>query len=334
MKLAINGFGRIGRLVLRAIFENHKEKNLEVVAINDLTSIDTSIHLLKHDSVHGRFENEIEKISENKILIGEKIINYFSEKNPRNLPWKDLDIDIVLECTGIFKTKEACSLHLEAGAKKVLLSCPGNDLDKTIIYGINDEILDKENDKIISCGSCTTNCLAPIVKLLHSEFGIVKGFASTIHSYTGDQKIIDTSHKDLRRARAAAINIIPTTTGAAKAIEKIFPELKGKLSGVAYRVPTPNVSLLECNFILQKNTSAEELKKKIVEWADSRLKPNVLGYTNENFVSSDFNHSQYSSLIDLPLLKVIDDNFVNIVSWYDNEWGFSNRMVNNASLMF
>lgn len=334
MRLAVNGFGRIGRLVLRAIFENHKEKNLEVVAINDLQEIDTSVHLFKYDSIHGYFGKEVKKISEDQISIAEKNLSYFSKKNPKDLPWKDLDVDLVLECTGIFKTKEDCSLHLEAGAKKVLLSCPGNNLDKTIIYGVNDEILNKENDKIISCGSCTTNCLAPIVKVLNSEFGIVKGFASTIHSYTGDQNIIDRSHKDLRRARAAAVNIIPTTTGAAKAIEKIFPELKGKLSGVAYRIPTPNVSLLECNFVLQKNTTLDDLKNIIIRWSDSGFKPNILGYTNENLVSSDFNHSPYSSMIDLSLLKVIDDNFVNIVSWYDNEWGFSNRMVDNASLMF
>lgn len=334
MRLAINGFGRIGRLILRAIFENHKEKDLEVVAINDLQNIDASIHLLKYDSVHGCFGKEVRKISETQISINEKKINYFSEKNPKDLPWEELDIDLVMECTGIFKTKEACSLHLEAGANKVLLSCPGNDLDRTIIYGVNDEILDKENDKIISCGSCTTNCLAPIVKVLNSEFGIIQGFASTIHSYTGDQNIIDRAHKDLRRARAAAVNIIPTSTGAAKAIEKIFPELKGKLSGVAYRVPTPNVSLLECNFVLQKNITLDELKKTIIEWTDSKFKSNILGYTNEKLVSSDFNHLPFSSLIDLSLLKVIDDNFVNIVSWYDNEWGFSNRMIDNASIMF
>lgn len=334
MRLAINGFGRIGRLILRAVFENYQEKNLEVVAINDLQNIDTSIHLLKYDSVHGCFGKEIKKVSANKISINEKTVNYFSEKNPKNLPWKDLDIDLVMECTGIFKTKETCSSHLEAGAKKVLLSCPGSDLDKTIIYGVNDEILDKKNDKIISNGSCTTNCLAPIIKILNTEFGIIKGFASTIHSYTGDQSIIDRVHKDLRRARAAAVNIIPTTTGAAKAIEKIFPDLKGKLSGIAYRVPTPNVSLLECNFVLQKSTSLDELKKTIIKWADSKFRPNVLGYTNENLVSSDFTHSSYSSMVDLPLLKVIDGNFVNIVSWYDNEWGFSNRMIDNAGCLF
>lgn len=334
MRLAINGFGRIGRLILRAIFENHQEKNLEIVAINDLQSIDTSIHLLKYDSVHGFFGKEVKKISENKISINQKDTNYFSEKNPKNLPWQDLDIDLVMECTGIFKTKKDCSLHLEAGAKKVLLSCPGNDLDKMIIYGVNDEILDKKNDQIVSCGSCTTNCLAPIVKVLNSEFGIVKGFASTIHSYTCDQNIIDRDHKDLRRARAAAVNIIPTTTGASKAVGKIFPELRGKLSGVAYRVPTPNVSLLECNFVLQKSTTLDDLKKTIIQWSDSKFKPDVLGYTNKSLVSSDFNHSPYSSMVDLSLLKVVDDNFVNVVSWYDNEWGFSNRMVDNASLMF
>ena len=334
MRLAINGFGRIGRSVLRAIFENHKEDSLEIVAINDLQNIDASIHLLKHDSVHGYFGRKVEKISENQISIDKKIVSYYSEKNPKDLPWKDLNVDLVMECTGIFKTKESCSRHLEAGAKKVLLSCPGSDLEKTIIYGVNDEILDKESNKIISCGSCTTNCLAPIVKVLDSEFGIIRGFTSTIHSYTGDQNIIDRAHKDLRRARAAAVNIIPTTTGAAKAIERIFPKLKGKLSGIAYRVPTPNVSLLECNFVLQKSTSIDELKETIIKWSDSKFKPNVLGYTDDNLVSSDFNHSPYSSMIDLSLLKVIDGNFISIVSWYDNEWGFSNRMVDNASVLF
>lgn len=334
MRVAINGFGRIGRLVLRAIFETNRENNLEIVAINDLENIDTSIHLLRYDSIHGCFQKEVKKISENEISIGNQRVNFYSEKSPQNLPWKDLDIDLVMECTGVFKTKEACSLHLKAGAKKVLLSCPGKDLEKIVIFGVNDEILNKENDDIISAGSCTTNCLAPIVKILDSEFGIEKGFASTIHSYTGDQSLVDKDHRDLRRARAAAVNIIPTTTGAAKSIEKIFPNLKGKLLGAAYRVPTPNVSLVDCNFVLKKNTTEEKLRKIIIEWADLRFKKNVLGYTKENLVSSDFNHSPYSSVVDLSLVKVIDGNFVNIVSWYDNEWGFSNRMIDNACLMF
>ncbi len=334
MKLAINGFGRIGRLVLRAIFENKRENDLEIVAVNDLEDIDTSIHLLKYDSVHGSFNEDIRKVSENKILIGAREVNYYSEKNPLNLPWRNLDVDLVMECTGVFKTKEDCSLHLNAGAKKVLLSCPGKDLEKIVIFGVNDEILNKENDKVISCGSCTTNCLAPIVKILDSEFGIDKGFASTIHSYTGDQSLVDRDHRDLRRARAAAVNIIPTTTGAAKSIEKIFPNLRGKLQGAAYRVPTPNVSLVDCNFVLKKNTTSEELKEIIVKWADFKFKKNVLGYTGEDLVSSDFNHSPYSSVIDFSLIKVIDRNFVNVVSWYDNEWGFSNRMIDNAYLMF
>lgn len=333
MRVAINGFGRIGRLVLRAIFENNKENDLEVVAINDLENIDTSIHLLKYDSVHGSFNKVIKKISEDKIRIENQEVNYCSEKNPQNLPWKNLDVDLIMECTGVFKTEEACSLHLRAGAKKVLLSCPGKDLEKIVIFGVNDDILDKE-DKIVSSGSCTTNCLAPIVKILDSEFGIDKGFASTIHSYTGDQSIVDKGHRDLRRARAAAVNIIPTTTGAAKSIEKIFPKLKGKLLGAAYRIPTPNVSLVDCNFSLKKNTTQEQLKEVIIKWANFKFKPNVLGYTHESLVSSDFNHSPYSSIVDLSLVKVIDGNFVNIVSWYDNEWGFSNRMIDNACLMF
>lgn len=333
MRLAINGFGRIGRLALRAVFEKNKNTELEVVAINDLQDIDTSIHLLKHDTVHGRFNGKIEKISNNEFLINGMKVHYCSERNPKDLPWKDLNVDLVMECTGIFKTKETCSAHLEAGAKKVLLSCPGNDIETIVIYGINDEILTNNSNKIVSCGSCTTNCLAPVVKLIHSELKIIKGFASTIHAYTGDQNIVDRAHKDLRRARAAATNIIPTTTGAAKAIEKIFPELQGKLSGVAYRVPTPNVSLVECNFVVDKSISTESLKDIIINWADHKFKPDVLGYTNEQLVSTDFNHSKFSSIIDLSLIKVIDGNFINIVSWYDNEWGFSNRMVDNALLM-
>ncbi len=334
MRVAINGFGRIGRLVLRAIFESSRENDLKVIAVNDLENVDTSIHLLRYDSVHGCFQKDVKKISENKISIGNQEVNYFAEKNPQNLPWKNLDIDLVMECTGVFKTNEACSLHLKAGAKKVLLSCPGKDLEKIVIFGVNDDILNKQEDKIVSSGSCTTNCLAPIVKILDSKFGIEKGFASTIHSYTGDQSLVDKDHRDLRRARAAAVNIIPTTTGAAKSIEKIFPNLKGKLMGAAYRVPTPNVSLVDCNFVLKKNTTQEELEKVIVEWSDCKFKQNVLGYARENLVSSDFNHSPYSSVVDLSLVKVIDDNFVNIVSWYDNEWGFSNRMIDNACLMF
>ncbi|MBO7537154.1 MAG: type I glyceraldehyde-3-phosphate dehydrogenase [Alphaproteobacteria bacterium] len=332
MKVAINGFGRIGRLVLRAIFENDRESELEVVAVNDLENIDTSIHLLKYDSVHGFFNEAVKKISEDKIRIGNQEVNYYSKRNPQDLPWENLGVDLVMECTGVFKTEEACSLHLEAGAKKVLLSCPGKDLKKIVIFGVNDDTLNKE-DKIVSSGSCTTNCLAPIVKILDSEFGIDKGFASTIHSYTGDQNIVDKGHRDLRRARAAAVNIIPTTTGAAKSIEKIFPKLKGKLQGAAYRVPTPNVSLVDCNFSLKKSTTLEQLKEIIIKWADFKFKPDVLGYTCEGLVSSDFNHSPYSSIVDLSLVKVIDGNFVNIVSWYDNEWGFSNRMIDNACLM-
>lgn len=334
MRLAINGFGRIGRLALRSIFEQNRNSEFEVVAINDLQDIDTSIHLLKYDTIHGSFNGKIEKISENCLVINGTKVHYSSEKNPKNLQWKDLEVDLVMECTGVLKTEAACFNHLEAGAKKVLLSCPGNDIKTIVIYGVNDEILTNNDCKIVSCGSCTTNCLAPIVSLVHSELKIIKGFASTIHSYTGDQNIVDRSHKDLRRARTAASNIIPTTTGAAKAIEKIFPELQGRLSGVAYRVPTPDVSLVECNFVVEKSISEEELKEIIVEWADNKLKPNVLGYTDEQLVSSDFIHSKFSSIIDLSLVKVIDSNFINVVSWYDNEWGFSNRMLDNASLMF
>lgn len=333
MKIAINGFGRIGRLILRAAFENDV-KDLDIIAINDLQSIDSAIHLLKHDSVHRFFNKNIKKISETLISIDGKEINYFSEKNPMNLPWERLNIDLVMECTGIFRTKETCAQHIKAGAKKVLLSCPGDSEIKTIVFGVNDDIINKNEDLVISAGSCTTNCLAPIVKVLNSEYGIEKGNVSTIHSYTGDQNIVDTFHKDLRRSRAAALNIIPTTTGVTKTIEKIFLDLKGKISGLAFRVPTADVSLVDCNFLLKKNVTAEEIRETMLNWSISKLKKNILRCCDEELVSSDFVHSIYSSIVDLPLIKVVDSNFVHIVSWYDNEWGFANRMLDNACLLF
>lgn len=329
MRVAINGFGRIGRLVLRAWLENHPN-DLEIVAINDLQGLDTALHLLKHDSTHVFFAADIEKISENEFSVGNHRISYTAEKDPQKLSWNN--VDVVMECTGIFKTKSLCLAHLKAGAKKVLLACPSEDFERTIIFGVNNSDL-KSDDIFVSNGSCTTNCLAPVVQVLHSEFKIVKGFASTIHSYTGDQNILDAKHKDLRRARSAADNIIPTTTGAAKTIEKIFPELKGKISGTAFRVPTPDVSLIDCNFIVEKNITAEEVCEALVHWADHRFAKNILGYTREPLVSSDFIHSPFSSIVDLPLVKVIDGNMIHVISWYDNEWGFSNRMLDTAKLM-
>ena len=333
MRVAINGFGRIGRLILRAAFENNL-KEVDVVAINDLQSVDSAAHLLKHDSVHGFFNKDVKKLSESSFSVEGKKINYYSEKNPADLPWKDLNVNLVMECTGIFKTKEKCLEHIKAGAKKVLLSCPGDSEMKTIVFGVNEDTINKNEDLIVSAGSCTTNCLAPVVKVLNCEFGIEKGNVSTIHSYTGDQNIVDTFHKDLRRSRAAAQNIIPTSTGAAKTIEKIFPDMKGKISGIAFRVPTPNVSLIDCGFLLKKNVTEDEIRNALMSWSVSKFKKNVLLCSGEELVSSDFIHSAYSSIVDLPLIKVVGDNFVRVVSWYDNEWGFANRMLDNACLLF
>lgn len=330
MKVAINGFGRIGRMILRAYIEK-QPNDIEIIAINDLQDIDTSIHLLKYDSVHGRLNATVEKSSDSSIKINGNEIKYISERNPENLPWRNLNVDLVMECTGVFKTREACTKHLNAGASKVLLSCPGNDLDKTIVFGVNDHTLTPD-DILVSNGSCTTNCLAPVVNVLNSEFGISGGFVSTIHAYTGDQRLVDTSHKDLRRARAAASNIIPTSTGAAEAIANIFPELTGKLSGIAYRVPTQNVSLIECTFVLNAKTTATDINQKIKEWATTKM-PEVLGFTDEQLVSCDFCHSSFSSIVDLSLTKVIE-NIAHITSWYDNEWGFSCRMLDTAKRMF
>ena len=336
MKVAINGFGRIGRLVFRAFLDNtvQKYKDIEIVAINDLAPLDTSIYLLKYDSVHGILNEEI-KISEDKssFSIGSKNIKYFSERNPEALPWKELDIDLVFECTGVFKTKEKSLIHLNAGAKKVLISCPASDADRTVVVGVNDKTVDKVNDKILSCASCTTNCLAPAVKVLQEKFGIVHGFATTIHSYTADQRLIDTVHCDPRRARAAGLNIIPTTTGATKAIEKIFPELQGKLSAVSMRVPTPNVSLVEFMFDSAKKITVEEINNAFIEYSENQLK-GILSYTCENVVSSDLKHSSFSSVADLQLTRVVDNNFGHVVLWYDNEWGFSNRMLDAALKLF
>lgn len=332
MRVAINGFGRIGRMIFRAVLEQ-KFDDIEIVAVNDLQDIDTSLHLLKYDSVHGILSGDVRKVSNQKFEINGREVGYFSERNIENLPWKNLSIDLVMECTGVFKTREKYSLHLKAGAKKVLLSFPCSDADKTIIFGVNENLINPQKDMFISNGSCTTNCLAPVVKIISSEYGIDSGFVSTVHSYTGDQRLIDSTHKDLRRARAAAVNIIPTTTGAAKAIGQIFPELNGKLAGVAFRVPTPNVSLIDCNFYLKTKTSIEDVNGVIRKWSEQKLS-GVLGYTNKELVSSDFCHSSYSSVVDLSLTNVINGTFLHLISWYDNEWGFSCRMLDTARLMF
>ncbi len=332
MNIAINGFGRIGRLVLRAFFETNKY-DFNIVAINDLLNIDTAIHLLKHDSVHGKFHADVQKISESELAINGTKITYISKKSPAELPWESLDINLVLECTGLFNTKEKCKEHLTSGAKKVLISCPSEDADKTIVFGVNCDSIDKANDIIVSNASCTTNCLAPVVKTIHEEIGILNGFATTIHSYTGDQRLVDMGHKDVRRARAAATNMIPTSTGATKAIEQIFPELKGKLSGLSIRVPTPNVSMIDFTCNVSKEITEIDINNAIKKYADGDLK-NILGYTNEKLVSCDFNHDPRSAIVDLSLTKIVDGNVAHIVVWYDNEWGFSNRMLDVSAKLF
>ena len=323
-RVAINGFGRIGRNVLRAIIENNRT-DICVVAINDLGPVQTNAHLLKFDSVHGRFPNNID-ISHDTINVGTGPIRVTAIKNPEELPWND--IDIALECTGIFNDKEAASKHLENGSKRVLVSAPCLDADKTIVFGVNHQTLTKD-DLVVSNASCTTNCLAPIAKVLHEKLGIKRGFMTTIHSYTGDQPTLDTMHSDLYRSRAAAMNMIPTSTGAARAVGLVIPELNGKLDGVSIRVPTPNVSVVDLTFESLKETSESEINSLIENSSLNELN-GVLGYTEEKLVSMDFNHDPHSSIFAADQTKVIEKNMVRVLSWYDNEWGFSNRMSDTA----
>ncbi len=326
IKIAINGFGRIGRLALRSIVETGC-KDVDVVAINDLGPVETNAHLLRYDSVHGRFSHEV-KTTSDTIDVGTGPIKAFAERDPTKLPWGDLGVDIVYECTGIFKDREKASLHLEAGAKRVLVSAPGKGADKTIVYGVNHDILGKD-DIIVSNASCTTNCLAPVAKVLHETVGIERGYMTTIHSYTGDQPTLDTLHKDLYRGRAAAMNMIPTSTGAAKAVGLVLPDLNGKLDGSSIRVPTPNVSVVDLVFTPVRATSVEEINSAIKEAGDGPLK-GVLGYTDRPLVSSDFNHDPHSSIFALPQTQVLEGKIARILSWYDNEWGFSLRMTDTA----
>src|SRR3954452_17712707 len=329
VRVAINGFGRIGRLVLRALYESGRD-DIEVVAINDLADVRTNVHLLKYDSVHGRFPGTIEA-QENGFVVNGHAVKALQERDPTRLPWGELGVEIALECSGIFTKRDDAAKHLTAGAKKVLISAPATDEDITVVYGVNSDKLRPEH-KIVSNASCTTNCLAPVAFVLISLVGIEKGFMTTIHSYTGDQRIVDTMHKDLHRARAAALNMIPTSTGAAKAVGKVLPELKGKLDGTAIRVPTPNVSVVDFKFIANRSTSVDEIKKAISEAANGQLK-GILGAYDEPLVSSDFNHDPHSSIFALNEAKVIDGNFVRILTWYNNEWGFSNRMADTAIAM-
>lgn len=327
VKVAINGFGRIGRNILRAIIESGRT-DIEVVAINDLGSVESNAHLLRFDSVHGRFPHDV-STGTDWIDAGRGKIRVTSERDPAKLPWSD--IDIALECTGIFTSKEKCQAHLQSGAKRVLISAPGDGVDKTIVYGVNHDTLTRD-DIVVSNASCTTNCLAPVGKVLDEAVGIVKGFMTTIHSYTGDQPTLDTLHSDLYRARAAALSMIPTKTGAAKAVGLVLPQLNGKLDGVAIRVPTPNVSVVDLTFTASRKTDIEEINAAIIAAADGPLK-GILGYTKHHNVSIDFNHDSHSSIFHIDQTRVMDGDLVRILAWYDNEWGFSNRMADTAVAM-
>ena len=327
LRVAINGFGRIGRLVLRAAMEAGR-KDIEFVAINDLGSAEANAHLLKHDSVHGRYPGKVEAM-ETAIKVDGHETKVLSEREPAKLPWGDLGIDVVMECTGRFNSKEAAGAHLEAGAKKVLVSAPCSEADLTVVYGINDDQLTPSHD-VVSNASCTTNCLVPVAWVLDQTVGIEHGFMTTIHAFTGDQPSVDTLHKDLRRARAASVSMIPTSTGAARAVGLVLPELKGKLDGTAIRVPTPNVSLVDLTIEAKKETTAEAVNAAMVEAAESNRLKGVLELNHEPLVSSDFNHSPASSTFDLTQTQVLDGTCVRVLSWYDNEWGFSNRMSDTA----
>ena len=330
VKVAINGFGRIGRNVLRAIIESGR-RDIEVVAINDLGPVETNAHLLRFDSVHGRFPHEV-KVSGDTIDVGFGPIKVTAVRDPAQLPHKDMGVDIALECTGIFTARDKAAAHLAAGAKRVLVSAPADGADLTVVYGVNHHQLTKDHI-VVSNGSCTTNCLAPVAKILNELVGIERGFMTTIHSYTGDQPTLDTMHKDLYRGRAAALSMIPTSTGAAKAIGLVLPELKGKLDGGAIRVPTPNVSVVDLKFVAKRATSAKEINDAIRAAATEGPLKGILGFTDHANVSIDFNHDPHSSIFHMDQTKVMDGTLVSILSWYDNEWGFSNRMGDTAVAM-
>jgi glyceraldehyde 3-phosphate dehydrogenase len=329
VRVAINGFGRIGRNVLRAIVEA-KRRDIEVVAINDLAPVETNAHLLRYDSVHGRFPGEV-KVNGDAIDCGAGLIKVTAIKDPAQLPHKALGVDVALECTGIFTSKEKASAHLTAGAKRVLVSAPAEGADLTVVYGVNHEKLGKDH-KVVSNASCTTNCLAPVAKVLNDAIGIDKGFMTTIHAYTNDQPSLDQVHKDLYRARAAALSMIPTSTGAAKAVGLVLPELAGKLDGVAIRVPTPNVSVVDFKFVAKRKTTKEEINEAIRRAAEQQLK-GILGYTLAPNVSIDFNHDPHSAVFHMDQTKVMDGTLCRVMAWYDNEWGFSNRMADTAVAM-
>ena len=327
LKVAINGFGRIGRNTLRALIESGRT-DIEVVAINDLAPVATNAHLLKYDSVHNRFPAPV-TVDGDTIDVGPGPIRVTALRDPRELPWGD--VDIALECTGIFAARDKAALHLENGSKRVLISAPGAGADKTVVYGVNHDTLTAD-DVVVSNASCTTNCLSPVAMVLHQEFGIEKGYMTTVHSYTGDQPTLDTAHKDLHRARAAALSMIPTSTGAAKAVGLVLPELAGKLNGSSIRVPTPNVSCVDLKFLAKRDTTAEEVNAALKSASNQALK-GILDYCDEPLVSSDFNHDEHSSNIAALETQVTEGNFVRVLAWYDNEWGFSCRMLDTAVVM-
>jgi glyceraldehyde 3-phosphate dehydrogenase len=329
-RVFINGFGRIGRNVLRAIIEG-KRKDIEVVGINDLGPVETNAHLLRFDSVHGRFPAEV-SVDGDTIVVAGKRIKVTAIKDPAELPHKALNVDVAMECTGIFTTRDKAAAHLKAGAKRVLVSAPCDGADLTVVYGVNHEALTKDH-LVVSNASCTTNCLAPVVAVLHKACGIDKGFMTTIHAYTGDQPTLDTMHKDLYRARAAALSMIPTSTGAAKAIGLVIPELKGRLDGTSIRVPTPNVSVVDFKFIAKRRTSVEKINEAILKAAKRGPLKGILGFTDQPNVSIDMNHDPHSSIFALDQTKVMEEKLVRVLSWYDNEWGFSNRMSDTAVAM-
>ena len=330
IRLGINGFGRIGRLIVRAAVESGRA-DVEIVGVNDLAPAETNAHLLRHDSVHGRLPREVAAENGAIRIAGGPAFRAAAERNPAKLPWRELGVDVALECTGVFASRDAAAAHLEAGARKVLVSAPAAGADLTVVYGVNHRRLAADHE-VVSNASCTTNCLAPVAKALHDAVGIERGFMTTVHSYTGDQPVLDTLHKDLRRARGAATSMIPTSTGAARAVGLVLPELAGRLDGTAIRVPTPNVSLVDLVFSAARETSADEINGAIRAAADGALS-GVLAVSDEPLVSMDFNHCPASSTVDLPETQVVDGRLVRVLSWYDNEWGFSNRMLDVAAVL-
>lgn len=329
MKVAVNGFGRIGRDVVRLLVQNN-DPDLELVAVNIISDLEGNAHLFKYDSIYGIFDGEV-KVNGDDLTLGDKVIKVVNDRDPENLPWEELGVDLVIDSTGAFRDKEGLSKHLKAGAKKVILTAPGKGVDRTIVLGVNDDEYDPENDVIISNASCTTNCLAPVVKVINDNFGIVKGLMTTVHAYTNDQKLHDDSHKDIRRARAAALSMIPTTTGAAKAVAQVIPEMEGKLTGYAIRVPIPTVSITDVVFEIEKEATVEDINAAIKKASENEMK-GLLGYSDDKLVSIDFQGDSRSSIFDADL-TLVNGNMIKVASWYDNEWGYSNRVVDLAKLV-